>query len=287
MSKAMTRIRPRFGALVPVLFLTLGSSLAAVSATAPAQAAVTLPDAGFTQGIWGSPVKAATQTIGLVGEVRANEATSNKLASLDVRISRTPMRAARQSAWKYPADLQGVAVDPHQYRYDWPNAQVKVAFGQGEVVCLSARAHDTDGNVGAWSRGICTVRYLDDAKLRRSGSLARQHGKAYWRSAATSIRRSGSLTLRGVQAGSQVSVLATRTPLDGRGKAVRAIYTAAHGKRTCFVPRSTDEHRYYSQTTRCEFTTARKGAVTLRTAQRGPSLPVEGIAVLPRWAQLT
>ncbi|MDH2416549.1 hypothetical protein [Nocardioides sp. CER19] len=276
----MTRSRTRSGALAPALLLTLGLLVSAptAQAAAPPVSVVGLP--GLDPVVTG-----ARQVFSIQAAVWSGEEHGNAIRSVDVRIARTPMTAARRSAWTYPAALQGAAASPPPGTDpDRPVLELPLSLAQGEVVCVSARTRDTDGNLGAWSEVSCLARFLDDSRLVRTGPLKRLRNRHFWGGHATGIRPGSPLVLRHVPAGSRVATLATAVPLNSGPDQVIVRVPGRQHMVTAFASGwTTGRRRIYSATTISAIRTARTGPVRLRSQDNSVSSPVEGIAVLPRW----
>lgn len=91
------------------------------------------------------------------------------LASYDVRWRPATGSSARASAWTEPAAWQGIT-----------RATVSRTLAPGTGGCVSARAHDVDGNVSDWSRPACT--FVDGAApvpvpMAAAPRVARQLGE--------------------------------------------------------------------------------------------------------------
>jgi len=215
------------------------------------------------------------------------EAEGAVVAALDVRVARTSMTAAARAPWAYPARLQRLPVttgERHQGNLDVRKV-LGFSVAQGQVLCISARAADTRGNVGDWSEQVCVTRFLDDRRLERHATTKRISSSRDWAGSATSLGRHGSLVLRGVPRGGRVVVLWARGTyghLDGDVDVTGPGATRA--VRLCTLGAWAERPRYQLRED-CPRVPARRGPVRLRFVGPSATVAIEGIAVVPRWAE--
>jgi hypothetical protein len=260
-------------AIVAVVALCVGAAVESppADASTPPQATVGLQTESFTS---------ARADFGLL----LND--DDGLASYDVRTANTSMLAPRRAAWAMPAALQGVTISGTD-----ASRRVKLPLARGRVLCVSVRAHDVDGNAGAWSEQSCAVRAFDDSALVRRGRTRAVRDSRYWGGRATEISSHGQLLLRGVPKGSRVVVIAT--DLDQRDPRY-------NGRNLPFtVPSATSVRKYaagwrwgptrYTQVTTAGRDSGRSGTVVFRHSgypdgrSPGWTSPFEGVAVRPSW----
>ncbi|MBW9216722.1 exo-alpha-sialidase [Mumia sp. zg.B53] len=188
------------------------------------------------------------------------------VASYDVRYSTTSQTASRMSrSWRTSRALT---------RRQSPS--VRLAIPRGKAVCVQARAHDRAGRVSAWSGVGCMSRPYDDRALRRSGVTKKVRDRRHLNRVATRLTKSGRLTLRGVEAGSIVYVVYKRTPSMGAGHLrPRGNVNFVFGERG---------PTRFRQVWRFDDAARRGGSVSIAASRPG-SIVIDGLAVVPRWAQ--
>jgi hypothetical protein len=218
-------------------------------------------------------------------ELQPNTWTT-EIGSFDVRVSRTSMTSSRPSRWEQPPGLQGLA--PSTPPTDQRHAIFRIAMpvAQGQVLCLSARAHSTAGTLSPWTDPACVIRFVDDSRLIRRGPVTRLHDRRFWGGRATAIPAGSDLVLRHAPARSRVVVLTTEYPRYNRRDTVTVFQ---RGPRRMFLSfdtgRSKGRRPHFSRATTGGRLSARTGEVRLTTAGE-VTVPVEGLAVLPIWARL-
>ncbi|KRE63562.1 hypothetical protein ASG78_01290 [Nostocoides sp. Soil756] len=144
-----------------------------VDTTAPVASLGTVPTATL----------GTTLTTGWV----AGDAGGSGLRSYDLRYRRASI-GSRLGAYVYPRTLQGT-----------PGRTARLTVSQGYEYCLSVRARDVAGNVGAWSAERCTSVVLDDRSLTAGTGWTRGVSSSYVFGTFTRTTRSGvSLTRPGV-----------------------------------------------------------------------------------------
>ncbi|HTW13939.1 MAG TPA: hypothetical protein VMF51_02360 [Nocardioides sp.] len=214
------------------------------------------------------------------------ETPEAEIASYDVRVARTPMSSSRRAAWRYPARLQ-----IHEVRAgggDGERRQLRLGVARGRVLCVSARATDTLGNVGAWSNDSCVTRFLHERRLIHHGDVRRVRDDRYWGGAGARIGGGGSLVLRSVPQGSRVVVLwaeerdwatsgtGTVTGVGDRGP-----------RRLCSGPFGgwSEKNPDYRRRDRCSKRQGRHGPVRVHARWDPPTAPVQGLAIVPAWVR--
>ncbi|HWL36126.1 MAG TPA: hypothetical protein VNQ77_08015 [Frankiaceae bacterium] len=91
-----------------------------------------------------------------------------------------------------------------------------IALRRGYTYCVSFRARDDLGNLGAWQSGQCTAAPLDDALLTPSAGWTRHTSANFYGGTYTFARTPGrTLTLRGI-AGRGVGLVARTCPGCGK-----------------------------------------------------------------------
>jgi hypothetical protein len=200
--------------------------------------------------------------------------------SIDLRLSRTPMRAPHMAAWTYPTETQqmsltlGDAVAP------------PTNIDRGWIVCGASRPHYSDGVTGQWGLPFCTGRYVDDASLVRKGHVKRVANLKFWRGRASVVFGvHSSLTLRRVPAHSSIITLATVACSPKRVcKAAMLSIPTKTGSRALVVGSLVGRHTYYRQESAFANHTERLGPLIFRSSSdAGPSNPIEGILIYPPW----
>lgn len=206
----------------------------------------------------------------------------------DVRVSRTPMRSVRRSTWTYPERQQGLLPatgragrGPGDVR-----AHVRLRVAQGQVLCVSARATDSSGVVGAWSDRSCVIRFLDESRLRGHGDLRADRGERYYQGTATHIYPGGSLVLRGVPRSASVLVLyERRRQAEAPTRSIRTTGSGSHPQHgDCGLGQSSSFGRW-RLLDECPDRTERRGPITFHTDRELPSYGVDGVVVVPAWAR--
>lgn len=191
-------------------------------------------------------------------------------SSVDIRISRTPARGSKRNPWRYPASLQQIQPGP-----------LTIEVERGTIVCLQARARSQDGPVTAFSETtLCISRAFGPGALRRLGRVDVKESPLYAYGRALVIRADGSLRLPGVPAGAQALVYASlpkelHRSLDWvmPGRRVGVVFGAGPGfERRHGVPLA-----FYDLPART------RGAMRLGSSGTSRSLPVEAVAIQPRW----
>jgi hypothetical protein len=184
---------------------TVASRMFTVDATGPATHVV-------------SPTYGAT-TAG-TATVRFNGTDVSGVSSYDVRYRKAPFNnifGPYTQAW---SGVHSTSVD--------------LALTPGYEYCVSARAKDTFGNVGAWSAERCFSRPMDDRSLTAAtASWTRATWSAFYLGTATHTTTYGASLTRTVQ-GKRFYMLATKCPtcgaaavyLDGRYITTVSLYDA-------------------------------------------------------------
>lgn len=242
-----------------------------------------------------APAHAATEPFAAVGlgqdsytaahaDFAVALSSSTGLASYDVRRADSSMRARHRAPWRFPTNLQQIAVSG-------TDASPRLTFhiARGRVLCVSVRARDLDGTVGAWSDDTCALRAADDASLVHHGHTRVVRDDRYWGGRATELDRGARLALRRVPRGSRVLVVVTE--LDQN-------VLALNGRTLEFtVPGRNGVHHYsvggrfgptrYTQVIGAARPSARRGPVVFHGGHAGQhprwSSPLEGIVIQPRW----
>lgn len=209
-----------------------------------------------------------------------------EIASFDVRVARTPMTAARRSDWRYPERLQSIAVTPSERgRGNLAGARkiVRIPVAKGQVFCLSSRATDTLGNVGAWESQICITRFLDDRRLLRGDGVRGVEGDRFWGGSASVVGPRGTLLLRRVPQNSYVRVLWAPGSPDGGPEKVRIAGPEMQGRvRYCRLGGAYNKFGRHRQSY-CPRMTPRRGPIRI-LGGGGEPVAIEGVAVTPDWA---
>ena len=143
----------------------------------------------------------------------------------------------------------------------------------GSTYCFSVRAHDSLGDVSAWTSETCTAVPLDDRSLSRSSGWTAGTGAAYYRSTFTRSSSSGAkLTRTGVVA-RQLALLAETCKACGSVK----VYWGSTLLRTVSLYSATTQYRRLIAV--ATFTSARTGTLTIRIYSSGKTVVVDGVAI--------
>ncbi len=244
--------------LVPLLVLAVASSLftvlsSAAAAPTPTRGRIDAPDvSGYPwNSIWWI-VKGPRATFEWDGYSEG--------ATYDVQALVSPMRARRRPAWE--TWREGITAE-----------QGGLRVAQGQVVCVRARMH-AYGSTSPWSTKQCMVRPLDDRRAVVKGRRTRVDDSRYLDERATSLRPGGRFVLRGVPRRAAYGIVATYRdalewpqlrlagdPLswelsgDGLGR-LMIFYRVA----------------------------AKAGSGLIENRCCGPTFPIGGVVVVPRWA---
>lgn len=125
------------------------------------------------------------------------------VASYDVR-ERYASYGGSLGGYVYPRTWQGTRA-----------TSLSARMSAGYEYCLSVRARDAAGNVGAWSADRCTVAAVDDAALAASTGWVRGRSSAYLSGTYSATRRAGAALSRTLVRGRQIGVVATTCPTCG------------------------------------------------------------------------
>jgi hypothetical protein len=187
-------------------------------------------------------------------------------ARFDVRVSRTPARAVRRAPWVEPTS-----------RHALPTARTHLTLRPGTVLCVQVRSRDAADHTSPWSEAECISRAFKASQLRSHGPVTVVHGERFWQGQARVVRYGGSLTLSGVRRGTS-DVLFVTVPTDERALAWKLpgqpenVTFSGHGHRAGHT-------QVVHYTTRA----ARTGTLRFTTGGAARSLPLEGVALMPRW----
>lgn len=125
-------------------------------------------------------------------------------ASYDVRYRSAGTKASGFTSYSYPATWQRRT-----------SAWLSFTVSSGTEYCVSVRARDKVGNLGAWSRETCTARVLDDRSLSASSGWTRARtSAALGGSQTTTSRYRASLSVTGVHV-RRVAVVVRTCPSCG------------------------------------------------------------------------
>jgi hypothetical protein len=125
------------------------------------------------------------------------------VASYDWRY-RVAGTASGFGAYAYPGSLQQTT-----------SRSVTQALAGGHTYCASVRARDTSGNLGVWSREVCTSDPLDDRSLTASSGWARGTASGRFRSTYTQTTTARA-TLRVVVQARRLALVVTTCNRCGR-----------------------------------------------------------------------
>jgi hypothetical protein len=149
---------------------------------------------------------------------------------------------------------------------------VNLGLAPGYEYCVSARARDTFGNVGAWSAERCFSRPMDDRTLAATAGWTRASWSAFYLGTATHTTKYGASLTRTVQ-GKRFYLLATTCPTCG----MVSVYLGG---------RYIGAANLYAATTRRQTLIALpvqpslfSGTLTITTRSTGKLVQIDGLAV--------
>lgn len=207
-----------------------------------------------------SALPAATLATSLPLAWSGSDAGGSGLSRYDVRYRRASTGSGL-GAYSYPSTLQVTA-----------SRTTTLTVTAGYQYCVSVRARDAAGNVGAWGAERCTVVALDDRSLSATGGWSRGTGSSYvhgtWTRASTA---KVSLTRAGVSA-RRVGVVATTCSTCG---SLDVWVGSTYAGRVSLVSSTwrTKQVRWLPA-----FTSTRAGTLTVRTTSSRTVL-VDGVLV--------
>lgn len=204
-----------------------------VDATAPAAALAALPS--------------ATLTTSLPLAWSGTDTGGSAVARYDVRYRRAST-ASGLGSYVYPSTLQATTA-----------RSVRLSVAAGYQYCVSVRARDVAGNVGAWGTERCTVVALDDRSLSASSGWSRGTSSAYVFGTWTRARTGKATLTRSKVSARRVGLVATTCSTCG---SVDVWVGSTYAGRVSLVSSTTKVKQVKWLST---FSSTRSGTLTLRT----------------------
>jgi hypothetical protein len=242
------RFRIYADALTPGGACVMRSAETVVDTVSPT-ASVTAPATPFTM--------SATVPVTWTG----SDAVSG-IDSYEVGYQRTSYKGVAD-AWIYPASWQHTKA----------TGATSPSLSAGYNYCLSVRASDKAGNVGAWSAGRCVTRALDDRALAASANWIRGfHAGYYMNTYTSSVKLGSNLNLASAEL-DRIAIIATKCSTCG----MISVYVGTTLIAKINLHAATTER---AQVIALAPFSLRSGTVDVKTLTAGKTIQIDGLAVL-------
>ncbi len=249
--------------LILLLVLALTGTLAVLPSPVVATTEPVEPPYPYLRGSLGMyTVKTHVRLRLDAGGVSMPDVVGEQNLSWDVQVLRADMRAATRPAWR--TALTRTTLRHHEF-----------AVGSGRIICVRARQHSW-GVTSRWSQLTCVVRAREDQHLRREGRIRVIEDVRYVDGRASKILSRGRMLVRGVPAGALYGPVLTHR-LNDDDPCVRPSWRI-RGHRE-----PDGSFGVASGAVMVLFHRTRVAGTAVVWSPYGPSCPVGGFVVVPRW----